>query len=159
MEPKVKHFESGASTSGELPPYECLTLSFLRRCALRMQLGLHYGKHNWKKGARDKQFILDRLNHAMEHLKKAQEEIDNDKAYDDDDLAAVAVNCMFAMHYQESAVSINQCESPTFKKTRNPEFQQGLRTLLNYYSVDAQVGATDTELVAMITDYIERRKA
>lgn len=98
----VHHFTSGASSSGNKPPYECLTSTLLRRAALRMQKGMHYGKHNWKKGVKDKAFILDRLNHALEHLKKAQEEIDSDTLYDDDDLAAVVVNCMMAMEYQSS---------------------------------------------------------
>lgn len=96
-----KDFESGAKSSGNIPPYECLTIEFLRRAAERMRLGFHYGKHNWKKGAKDKQFILDRLNHAMEHLVKAAHEIDNDTPMTDDDLAAVVVNCMFAMEYQK----------------------------------------------------------
>lgn len=94
-------FSSGAASSGDVPPYECLTATFLRRSALRMKLGLHYGKHNWKKGIGDKEFILDRLNHAMEHLIKAMHEIDVGIKMKDDDLAAVVVNCMFAMEYQE----------------------------------------------------------
>ncbi len=100
VDPEIHHFTSGAGSSGHKPPYECLTRDLLRRAALRMQKGMHYGKHNWKKGATDKAFILDRLNHAIEHLKKAQEEIDMDIPYNDDDLAAVVVNCMFAMEYQ-----------------------------------------------------------
>jgi hypothetical protein len=100
--PEIKHFESGASSSGNLPPYECLTPLFLHRAAMRMKLGLRYGKHNWKKGARDKQFILDRLNHAFEHLIKAQQAIDRDELTDDDNLAAVVVNCMFAMEYENN---------------------------------------------------------
>ncbi len=94
-------FTSGASSSGNIPPYECLTLTFLRRCAFRMKLGMHYGKHNWKKGTNDKKFILERLGHAVEHLHKAMEQIDTDGKMVDDDLSAVAVNCMFAMEYQE----------------------------------------------------------
>lgn len=96
-------FDSGASSSGDYPPYETLTLTFLRRCARRMRLGMHYGKHNWKKGAQDKKFILERLSHAVEHLHKAMEQIDMDQKMIDDDLSAVAVNCMFAMEYQERA--------------------------------------------------------
>lgn len=96
----IFHFKSGASTSGNVPPYECLTRRFLERCAKRMELGLHYGKHNWKRGSTDKEFILDRLNHAFVHLTKAMEAIDQDRVTEDDDLAAVAVNCMFAMEYQ-----------------------------------------------------------
>jgi hypothetical protein len=101
-EDQIKHFESGASSSGDLPPYECLTPLFLHRTANRMKLGLRYGKHNWKKGIRDKQFILDRLNHAFVHLIKAMEEIDRDHIPSDDNLAAVAVNCMFAMEYEDA---------------------------------------------------------
>ena len=105
-EEKDKHdFKSGASSSGHLPPYECLTPNFFKRAALRMKLGLHYGKHNWKGGVTDKGFMLDRLNHAFEHLVKAMEEIDRDIMYTDDDLAAVVVNCMFAMEYQDSTLS------------------------------------------------------
>lgn len=99
---EIHHFASGASSSGHKPPYECLTLEFLKRASRRMQKGFHYGKHNWKKGAKDKAFILDRLNHAMEHLHKALCEIDTDTPMDDDDLAAVVVNCMMAMEYQKN---------------------------------------------------------
>lgn len=106
-----KHFKSGASSSGNPPPYECLTPLFLTRAAERMRLGMHYGKHNWVKGAQEKEFILDRLNHAFEHLVKAMKEIDQDIPMADDDLAAVVVNCMFAMEYQS--------------KIRYPETSQG----------------------------------
>lgn len=109
----MNEFESGASSSGNVPPYECLTETFLRRSAERMRLGMHYGKHNWKKGIKDKQFILDRLNHAFEHLVKAQSAIDSDIIAEDDNLAAVVVNCMFAMEYElciqvmQSAKNVN----------------------------------------------------
>lgn len=114
----IQHFESGASTSGDLPPYETLTLEFLRRCAFRMKLGMHYGKHNWKKGAKDKEFILNRLSHAVEHLYKAMAQIDNNTISDDDDLAAVCVNCMFAMEYQYNTISneLSKPENPAEKK-------------------------------------------
>lgn len=100
-QPKIKEFASGAKSSDNKPPYECLTIEMLSRAAKRMELGMHYGKHNWKKGCQDKAFILDRLNHAFEHLIKAQAQIDNDAPITDDDLAAVIVNCMFAMEYQK----------------------------------------------------------
>lgn len=93
----IKVHESGAKTSGNLPPYECLTEDFINRCAERMRLGIHYGKHNWEKGADNKDYVLERLRHAMAHLMKAMKEIDRDQTMNDDDLAAVAVNCMFAM--------------------------------------------------------------
>jgi len=102
-EDEIKTLPSGAATSGNLPPYECLTPLFLRRSAERMRLGLRYGKHNWKKGIEDKEFILNRLNHAFEHLILAMEAIDSDTPVSDDNLAAVVVNCMFAMEYEAHA--------------------------------------------------------
>lgn len=105
-------FESGALSSGHKPPYECLTEALLRRAAMRMQLGMHYGKHNWKKGIRDKAFILDRLNHAVEHLMNALHQIDYEEKMLDDDLAAVVVNCMFAMEYQEKLYTLGTPQQP-----------------------------------------------
>jgi hypothetical protein len=99
-ETNIKEFESGAKSSGNLPPYECLTETFIDRCAERMRLGMYYGKHNWKKGARDKEFILDRLRHIQKHLIKLREQIDLDLPMTDDDAAAIAVNAMFVMEYQ-----------------------------------------------------------
>lgn len=99
----TKHdFKSGATSSGNKPPYECLTLTFLRRCAMRMKLGMHYGKHNWMLGVQDKEFVLDRLNHAQEHLSKLQKQIDFGFVMNDDDAAAICVNIMMAMEYQEA---------------------------------------------------------
>jgi len=119
-------FTSGASSSGRMPPYECLTLTFLRRCAFRMQLGLHYGKHNWKKGAEDKKFILERLAHAVEHLHKAMEQIDTDGKMVDDDLSAVAVNCMFAMEYQERYKLIARKQSEARLEHQGKQAERGL---------------------------------
>lgn len=109
-EPNIQQFQSGAKSSGNKPPYECLTIDLIRRAALRMQLGMHYGKHNWKKGSEDKGFIVDRLNHAIEHLIKAQSEIENDIPMTDDDLAAVVVNCMMAMEYQRFVTFVKMAE-------------------------------------------------
>lgn len=98
----IKVHPSGAKTSGNLPPYECLTDEFIERCALRMKLGMHYGKHNWVSGATDKNYVLERLRHAYKHLRKAIMEIDLNIPMTDDDLAAVAVNVMFAMYIHPS---------------------------------------------------------
>lgn len=98
----IKEFESGAKSSGNLPPYECLTETFIDRCARRMELGAkNYGKHNWKKGARDKEFILNRLRHACKHLGLLMQSIDENIPTFDDDAAAVCVNVMMAMEYQQ----------------------------------------------------------
>lgn len=130
MNEDKKQFESGASSSGNVPPYECLTPTFLRRAAERMRLGMHYGKHNWKKGILDTQFILDRLNHALEHLTKAQREIDNGIPMSDDDLAAVVVNCMFAMEYQELLNSAVNGAQTTSDQPSNQQPGAGLGGML-----------------------------
>ncbi len=98
---------SGAKTSGNLPYYECLTETFIDRCALRMTIGAEkYGKYNWKKGARDREYILERLRHATKHLGLLIRQISEDGPfYFDDDAAAVCVNVMMAMEYQQNADS------------------------------------------------------
>lgn len=104
--------ETGAVSSERKPGYDMLTLTLLRRAAQRMDLGQAngYAKHNWRKGITDKNYILERLNHAVEHLYKAIHEIDFDAPADDDNLAAVVVNCMMAMEYNPN---YNQAESPS----------------------------------------------
>jgi len=93
---------SGAKTSGALPFYECLTDTFIDRCAQRMTEGAErYVKHNWKKGAGNKEYILERLRHAQKHLMLLMRQIDMDMIPQDDDAAAVCVNVMMAMEYQD----------------------------------------------------------
>lgn len=94
-------FKSGATSSEQVPGYDMLSELFLTRVAKRFDLGKEkYGKFNYRKGLKDKEFIIDRLNHAFLHLKKAVDRIENDLPYEDDDLSAVAVNIAMAMEYQ-----------------------------------------------------------
>jgi len=97
-----KIFDSGASSSENLPPYELITDSLLDRVAERLRLGEQkYGRHNWRQGLTDKQFIQDRLNHAFKHLRNLQNQIEyDDNSILDDDAAAIIVNIMFIMEYQ-----------------------------------------------------------
>lgn len=95
--------KSGATSSGQLPPYDLITLNFQTRVAKRLQLGAEkHGRHNYRKGLKDKEFIMDRLNHAFAHLKMAMDQIENAESVNDDDLAAVAVNVMMGMEYQHA---------------------------------------------------------
>jgi hypothetical protein len=101
-ESKPRHtFGSGASSSGQYPPFNLIPIIFLLRTAIRFGLGAKkHGKYNWKKGLKDKDFILDRLNHALVHTKKAIDLIEAGKPFDDDDLGGVAVNIAMAMEFQ-----------------------------------------------------------
>ena len=98
-----KHtFSSGATSSKNLPPYDLIPLSFLRRTAERFGLGaIKHGRLNYRKGLKDREFVMDRLNHAFLHLKNAMDLIEKGEVFTDDDLGGVAVNIAIAMEYQE----------------------------------------------------------
>lgn len=101
-------FKSGATSSEQLPGYDMLPELFLTRTAKRFDLGkVKHGKFNYRKGLKDKEFIIDRLNHAFLHLKKAIDLIELDQPFDDDNLAAVAVNIAMAMEYELANFLIN----------------------------------------------------
>lgn len=101
-------FASGAMSSGQKPRYDLIPTYALERIAHRFELGAaKYGVDNWKKGARDDEFILDRINHAIEHLMTLKDLIHSDveiawEAHDDD-AAAVILNAIFVMEYQRAA--------------------------------------------------------
>jgi hypothetical protein len=103
-------FASGAKSSGKLPRYDLVPWDiFAPRLAARYQLGSEkYGDDNWMKGiaAMDRDFVLDRANHMLEHAMRAvanlRYQLDHAPGagrIDDDDFAAViwgAICCMAA---------------------------------------------------------------
>ena len=98
-------FTSGAMSSGKKPPYHLIPDYALRRIAGRFRLGAEkYGVDNWKLGARDPEFILDRINHGIEHLYQLAREVQSGKPSPstDDDAAAVVLNAIFVMEYQRA---------------------------------------------------------
>lgn len=96
-------FASGAMSSGKKPRYDLIPLWALERIARRFELGaIKYGEDNWQKGARDRDFIIDRINHAIEHLYLLCELVKNDQWTDDDDAAAVILNSIFVMGWQRA---------------------------------------------------------
>jgi len=101
MEQELQEFKSGATSSEQLPPYDLIPLSLLRRTAIRFGIGaVKHGRFNYRKGLEDKEFIMDRLNHAFLHLKKAMDAIESGTPTEDDNLGAVAVNVAMAMEYE-----------------------------------------------------------
>lgn len=99
----LQTFSSGATSSKQLPSYNLIAICMLDRLAARMDLGaVKHGKFQYRKGLKDKAFILDRLNHAIKHIRLAQDLIENDEVYTDDDLGGAAANIMMAMEYQEA---------------------------------------------------------
>lgn len=96
-------FKSGAASSGNVARYDLITVQFLDRLGERLKLGaVKYGPFQYRKGLKDKDFILDRLNHAIRHIRLAQDLIHHDLPFDDDDLAGAVCSIMFAMEYQEA---------------------------------------------------------
>lgn len=99
---KLQVFSSGATSSKQLPSYNLIAICLLNRLAARMDLGaIKHGKFQYRKGLKDKSFILDRLNHAILHIRLAQDLIEKDEQFTDDDLGGAAANIMMAMEYQE----------------------------------------------------------
>lgn len=104
--PDDRHtFQSGAMSSGQKPRYDLIPDWALVRIADRFKLGADkYGVDNWQKGLGDRDFIIDRLNHAIEHIYRVIRLMRGPHVVvwevTDDDLAAVVLNAIFAMGYQ-----------------------------------------------------------
>lgn len=103
---EIQTFSSGANSSEHKPRYDLIPQFALARIARRFELGAaKYSEENWKQGLHDKDFIIDRLNHAVEHLLKAMEKIKGQTRIaaldEDDDLAAACVSAIFAMGAQQ----------------------------------------------------------
>lgn len=108
FEPDDRHiFPSGASSSGRKPRFDLIPTYALTRMARRFEEGAtKYGVNNWQKGLSDSGFIIDRLNHAIEHLLRIRDRMQSPEVcyweLDDDDAAAVMLNTIFIMGYQEA---------------------------------------------------------
>ena len=103
-------FRSGAKSSGALPPFHLIPWDiFAARLANRYRLGMKkYGEGNWQRGLADRDFILDRANHTLQHIHRAIEHIraGTCRDYDDDDLAAAmwGIICLMAAQSVPPAV-------------------------------------------------------
>jgi hypothetical protein len=105
-------FTSGAMSSGRKPRYDLIPTQALRRIANRFEEGVDkYGQDNWRKGIHDTMWLLDRTNHAIEHLKKIQANLHSGLTQIslDDDAAAVAW----------AAIIIMEAESERAPKVEN----------------------------------------
>ena len=97
MENKV--FQSGASSSEEAPRIDYLSEAFLRRTAERMDYGARrHGPFNYRKGAGDADFIRDRINHSIWHLRRYA---GGDRS--EDHLSAAAAGLNILMDLEEIA--------------------------------------------------------
>ena len=84
---KFKH-PCGASSS-KVPRLDYVSLTALRRLAKRYATGLtKHGKYNYKQGLTDKEYILERCAHVIEHAYKYIEVLEGQRVDDGDDNAA-----------------------------------------------------------------------
>lgn len=114
--PDDRHvFESGASSSGRKPPYHLIPDYALSRIAIRFKLGAEkYGQDNWRRGALDKEFILDRINHGIEHLVSLSKQVGYPQSVAaDDDAAAVCLAAIFVMEHQNALIREGQSTAKT----------------------------------------------
>jgi len=84
---KFKH-PCGASSS-KVPRLDYVSLTALRRLAKRYAQGLpKYGKYNYKQGLTDREYILERCAHIIDHAYKYVEVLEGQRTDDGDDNAA-----------------------------------------------------------------------
>ena len=127
---------SGATSSGEKPPYHLIPISLLRRTAKQMGHGAaKHSPYNYEKGLGDKQYILERLSHAVEHLHIAMDNISRGILSMEDNLAGVVCNVAFAMEYQkrvtESSFEKSLPQEVKDERNRKMATQSPLEVLAN----------------------------
>ena len=91
---------SGALSSSSCTRYDLIPRCFTTRVADRFALGAkEYPPFNYKKGLTDKVYIIERINHILQHMQAfISPDIDNlTEEWVDDNLAAIAWGVAFLM--------------------------------------------------------------
>lgn len=104
QDPSIWRSESGATSSSRKPEYRLIPFCLIRRTGQRLADGARkHGEGNWEKALDDRDFMMDRANHLIEHAYRAIEKLQKGMFVDldDDDLGGVAANLAFLIAYQE----------------------------------------------------------
>ncbi len=73
----MTEFDGGARRTGRKPPYSLVPIELMEAVALTRQEGdLKYQVGNWMRG--DREFFVDCLSHAIQHLMDAPSDPDED---------------------------------------------------------------------------------
>lgn len=90
MSDQIITFPSGV-TSSAVPRYDLIPTGALNALAERFEIGLQaHSEENWRTGLRDKDYIINRLNHIQEHLRAAIDKLAGVKPDNgDNDAAAI----------------------------------------------------------------------
>ena len=93
---------SGAKSSQQKPRFDLIERALLVRLAERMAHGLKHGERNYRLGAGDPAYRIDRINHLLDHAHKyAEAETDEEKRLQ---LSAIAANCNILAYLDDAAV-------------------------------------------------------
>ena len=88
---------SGALSSSKKIRFDLLPRTFLERVAKRFELGAHkYPAFNYKQGLEDKEYIIERINHLIQHVNEFLSPLDSEE-WDDDNLSAIGWAVAFLM--------------------------------------------------------------
>ena len=89
MSDSVKTYASGAQSSGDVARFDLVPRRFLERVARRFGLGAgKYGERKYRTGLRDREFIIERMNHLQQHVQAYLAPQNVEEAMDDN-LAAI----------------------------------------------------------------------
>ena len=97
---------SGAKSSKKSVSYHLIPWHiFAARLANRYQLGADtYGEGNWMKGLGDRDYVMERANHFLEHAHAAVEQVRTGTPITDDHIAAAIWGAIFLMAAQQAKV-------------------------------------------------------
>lgn len=99
----LNNYVSGAKSSGSLSRYDLIPREALESLARRFTLGsVKYGDFNYVKGLRDKEYIVDRINHIFKHL-QALVAPRTEGEQEDDNIGAILWGAAFLAEVQAVA--------------------------------------------------------
>ncbi len=86
---RTKTYASGAQSSADVARFDLVPRAFLERVARRFGVGAQkYGDLQYRAGLRDREYILDRMNHLQQHVQAYLAPQTVEEAVDDN-LAAI----------------------------------------------------------------------
>ena len=95
MAEQLKTFASGAQSSGNVVRFDLVPRGLIERIARRFGLGAEkYGERKYQDGLADRAFIVERMNHAQQHL-LALLSPQSAEEWDDDNAGALGWFCGF----------------------------------------------------------------
>ena len=100
----------GAKSSQQKPRFDLIERALLVRLAERMTHGLKHGERNYRLGAGDPAYRIDRINHLLDHAHKyAEAETPAEKRLQ---LSAIAANCNILAYLDDAEPAVSDSRIP-----------------------------------------------